>query len=101
MGGGIPIEPKEVEVIVAPKEGKFSKWWKKLVYEEYHITIWFVAAKEVDADGGTSYKRVPKKYKAVKINKVSPKLIKFIDLEKRPVEIRSEEPMNWDLIKVY
>jgi hypothetical protein len=77
------------------------RWWKKLIYEEYHLTIWFVAAKELDTEGNTSYRRVSKSYKAVKIKKVTPKLIQFTDMNYRPVEIRSEEPMNWDLIKVY
>ena len=77
------------------------RWWKKLIYEEYHLTIWFVAAKELDAEGNTSYRRVSKSYKAIKMKKVTPKLIQFTDLNYRPVEIRSEEPMNWDLTKVY
>ena len=100
MGGGIPIHEEEEEV-VTPKENKFITWWKKLIYEEYHLTIWFVEGKSVDGTGNESYKRVEKFYKALKISKISPKLIKFTDLEKRPVEIRSEEPMNWDLVKVY
>tara|TARA_B110001454_G_C12641661_1_gene401485 strand:+ start:70 stop:399 length:330 start_codon:yes stop_codon:yes gene_type:complete len=82
-------------------ENWLVRWWKRLIYEEYHLIIWFVAAKEVDIDGSTSYRRVSKSYKAIKIKKITPKLIKFTDINYRPVEIRSEEPMNWDLTKVY
>tara|TARA_B110000263_G_C15142634_1_gene434072 strand:+ start:70 stop:399 length:330 start_codon:yes stop_codon:yes gene_type:complete len=82
-------------------ENWLVRWWKRLIYEEYHLIIWFVAAKEVDIDGSTSYRRVSKSYKAIKIKKITPKLIKFTDMNYRPVEIRSEEPMNWDLTKVY
>lgn len=102
MGGGVELPARKPTVQVAvPKENWLVRWWKKIIYEEYHLTIWFVAAKEVDAEGNTSYRRVAKSYKAIKVNKISPKLIKFVDMEKHPVEIRSEEPMNWDLIKVY
>tara|TARA_R110000796_G_scaffold108608_3_gene219680 strand:+ start:622 stop:933 length:312 start_codon:yes stop_codon:yes gene_type:complete len=103
MGGGVPIEPKEITepVVFTAKESKFLTWWKTLVYEEYHLTIWFVDGKTVDSDGNATYNRIPKKYKAVKISKISPKLIKFTNMNKQPVEIRSEEPMNWDLVKVY
>ena len=98
MGGGVPIHEEE---IVVPKESRILKWWKTLVYEEYHLTIWFVDGKTVDSDGNATYNRIPKKYKAIKISKISPKLIKFTNMNKQPVEIRSEEPMNWDLVKVY
>tara|TARA_B100001059_G_scaffold52321_3_gene46027 strand:+ start:187 stop:495 length:309 start_codon:yes stop_codon:yes gene_type:complete len=102
MGGGVELPARKEPVkAVVPKESKLVAWWKKLIYEEYHLTIWFVEGKTVDGNGNATYKRIPKKYKAVKVNKISPKLIKFVDMEKHPVEIRSEEPMNWDLIKVY
>ena len=94
-------EEKEAADALVSKESALVRWWKKLIYEEYHLTIWFVAAKELDAGGAPTYSRVPKSYKAIKISKITPKLIKFTDMNKRPVEIRSEEPMNWDLIKVY
>ena len=98
------IKVEERETVVEKelkKENWLVRWWKKIIYEEYHLTIWFVASKEIDANGNTSYSRVPKSYKAIKVSKVTPKLIKFTDMNKRPVEIRSEEPMNWDLMKVY
>ena len=100
MGGGIPIKPREEEVLV-PKESKILKWWKRLIYEEYHLTIWFVEGKVVDGNGNASYKRVEKFYKATKVGKLTPKFIKFTNMDKQPVQIRSEEPMNWDLVKVY
>ena len=100
MGGGVPIHEEEVEVLV-PKESKLLKWWKTLIYEEYHLTIWFVEGKTVDGNGNASYKRVEKHYKATKISKITPKFIKFTNMDKQPVQIRSEEPMNWDLVKVY
>jgi hypothetical protein len=96
-------EKREKEKVVenVVKENWLVHWWKKVIYEEYHLTIWFVASKEVDANGNTSYKRVEKYYKAMKVGKLTPKLIKFVDMDKQSVEIRSEEPMNWDLVKVY
>jgi hypothetical protein len=107
MAGGIPIEPRQAGAAKgatarpASKENWLVRWWKVLIYEEYHLRIWFVAEKVVDTDGTKRYSRVSKSYKALRIIKISPKLIKFTDTSKRSVEIRSEEPMNWDLIKVY
>ena len=82
------------------KENRFVAWFKALFLEEYHLTIWFVANKVV-TDDGEEYTRTPKEYKAKTIKVLKPHLIRFEDLKGRDVQIRSEEPMNWDLIKVY
>ena len=82
------------------KENRFVAWVKTLFLEEYSLTIWFVANKVV-TDDGAEYTRTPKQYRVKRIKPLKPHLIKFEDLDGREVQIRSEEPMNWDLIKVY
>ena len=71
MGGGVEL-PARKNTVQVPKENWLVRWWKKIIYEEYHLTIWFVAAKEVDAEGNTSYRRVAKSYKAIKVKKITP-----------------------------
>tara|TARA_B100000029_G_scaffold455757_1_gene483245 strand:- start:1930 stop:2202 length:273 start_codon:yes stop_codon:yes gene_type:complete len=83
------------------KENKFINWLKKLWYEEYTLTIWFAGRKVIDEKGREEYVRTPKKYEVAKMETLKPHLIKFEDLDGQEVEIRSEEPMNWDLVKRY
>lgn len=83
------------------KDSWLVRWWKTLIYEEYKLTIYFVAAKIIDERGNEIYSREPKHYKASKFYSLKPKFIKFKDDEDQIIEIKSEEPMNWDLVKVY
>jgi|TARA_B100001094_G_scaffold150376_1_gene145511 hypothetical protein len=83
------------------KDKWLVRWWKTLIYEEYKLTIYFVANKTVDERGRETYTRTPKHYKATKFYSLKPKFIKFKDDEDQIIEIKSEEPMNWDLVKVY
>tara|TARA_B100001250_G_scaffold104529_1_gene88201 strand:+ start:6716 stop:7009 length:294 start_codon:yes stop_codon:yes gene_type:complete len=83
------------------KDNWLVRWWKTLIYEEYKLTIYFVASKVVDERGNEIYSREPKHYKASKFYSLKPKFIKFKDDENQIIEIKSEEPMNWDLVKVY
>tara|TARA_Y100000590_G_scaffold87048_3_gene97523 strand:+ start:6277 stop:6567 length:291 start_codon:yes stop_codon:yes gene_type:complete len=92
-------EEEKIEHVV--KDNWLVRWWKTLIYEEYKLTIYFVAAKVIDERGNTIYSREPKHYKASKFYSLKPKFIKFKDDENQIIEIKSEEPMNWDLVKVY
>lgn len=94
-------EEEEEKIEHEVKEGFFANWFKKLVYEEYKLTIWFVAEKVIDQNGNEIYSRVPKHYKAVKFYSLKPTFIKFKDDADQLIEIKTAEPMNWDLVKVY
>ena len=91
----------EPEIEYEVKESRFINWLKKLWYEEYDLTIWFVASRIITENGDEEYTRTPKYYKAIKIHTLKPHLIKFEDIDRQEVQIRSEEPLNWDLIKRY
>lgn len=95
------IVDEEDKIEHAVKDNWLVRWWKTLIYEEYKLTIYFVAAKVIDERGNEIYSREPKHYKAVKFYSLKPKFIKFKDDENQIIEIKSEEPMNWDLVKVY
>lgn len=83
------------------KDNFLVRWWKTVIYEEYKLTIYFVAAKVVDERGNEIYSRAPKHYKATKLYSLKPNFIKFKDNENQVIEIKSTEPMNWNLVKVY
>ena len=83
------------------KDNWLVYWWKRVWYEEYHLTIYFVANKTVDERGRETYTRTPKKYKAERIYTLKPHIIKFKDDNDQIIEIKSAEPMNWDLVKRY
>ena len=83
------------------KDNWLVYWWKRIWYEEYHLTIYFVANKTVDERGRETYTRTPKKYKAERIYTLKPNIIKFKDDNDQIIEIKSAEPMNWDLVKRY
>jgi hypothetical protein len=95
------IVDEEEKIEHAVKDNWLVRWWKTLIYEEYKLTIYFVAAKVIDERGNEIYSREPKHYKASKFYSLKPKFIKFKDDENQIIEIKSEEPMNWDLVKVY
>ncbi len=79
---------------------KIIAWWKSLFQSEYKLTIYFAHVTGVDEDGKALYTRTPKFYNVREIIILKPNIIKFKDLDKQVVEIKSHEPMNWDLIKV-
>ena len=92
---------KNPEFEHAVKDNWLVYWWKRIWYEEYHLTIYFVANKTVDERGRETYTRTPKKYKASRIYTLKPNIIKFKDDNDQIIEIKSAEPMNWDLVKRY
>lgn len=89
------------EKVKPKKENRFIKWLKTLWYEEYHLTIWFAGKITVKEDGNKEYLRTPKDYEVSVVHTLKPNLIKFTNTDGELIQIRSEEPMNWDLIKKY
>ncbi len=79
---------------------KIIAWWKSLFYQEYKLTIYFGSVAGIDEDGKAMYMRTPKFYNVREIISLKPNIIKFIDIDKNVVEIKSHEPMNWDLVRV-
>ena len=76
-----------------------AAWWiclwntvKGWFQERYEIVVSF-NREYGDADD--------KKYIAKKIYKQTEKHLKFKDEDDQLIEIRTHEPMNWDLVKVY
>ena len=83
------------------KDNWFVHWWKTITREEYQLTVYFASEKEIDEKGRETFRSTPKKYSAKKFYSLKPNYIKFKDEDDQLIEIRTHEPMNWDLVKVY
>tara|TARA_Y100000287_G_scaffold119974_1_gene96586 strand:+ start:784 stop:1023 length:240 start_codon:yes stop_codon:yes gene_type:complete len=77
------------------------EWLKRLLYEEWEITIFYPAETRVLADGTRVESLKPKTYRAKALKKISEKHFKFIDTDGVLHEIKVVNPVGYDIKKVY
>lgn len=77
------------------------EWWLKLIKEEYELEIYFPAHIETSADGVTKETWAPKIYKAKSIKKITSTHFQFVDIDGIPVEIKTVNPVGYNLRKIY
>ena len=75
--------------------------WFKIIYEEYELTVWYLKDSVRDKDGNITTTRSHKRYLLKKISKKTPKHIKGKDMEGRAFEIRTLEPFDYQIRKIY
>lgn len=75
--------------------------WFKIFYEEYELTVWFLKDSERDNRGNIVTTRTHKRYLLKKITKKTPKHIKGKDMDNRAFEIRTVEPFDYQIRKIY
>lgn len=75
--------------------------WFKIFYEEYELTVWFLKDSERDNRGNIVTTRTHKRYLLKKITKKTPKHIKGKDMDGRAFEIRTVEPFDYQIRKIY
>jgi hypothetical protein len=73
----------------------------KIIYEEYELTVWYLKDAVKDKDGNITTTRTSKRYLLKKITKKTPKHIKGKDMEGRLFEIRTVEPFDFQIRKIY
>jgi len=73
----------------------------KLLYEEYELTVWYLKDSVRDKDGNITTTRSHKRYLLKKISKKTPKHIKGKDMDGRAFEIRTVEPFDYQIRKIY
>lgn len=71
---------------------KIKNWWLGLIKEEYHLEVWFL-----NDIGG----RTKKDFVLKSISKRTNKHIKGILLDGTPLEIKTAEPFDFCLKKIY
>jgi len=75
--------------------------WFKIFYEEYELTVWYLKDSERDSYGNIVTTRTHKRYLLKKISKKTPKHIKGKDMDGRAFEIRTVEPFDYQIRKIY
>ena len=77
-----------------------SNWFKKIAYEEYELTVWFKDKEEI-IDGIKIHPRSKKVFKLKSVSKKTPTHIKGTELDGKNFEIRTVEPFDYMLRKIY
>ena len=77
------------------------EWLKRLLYEEWEITIFYPAETRVLADGTRVESLKPKTYRAKALKKISEKHFKFVDTDGVLHEIKVVNPVGYVIKKVY
>ena len=78
-----------------------ARLWFKFYYEEYELTVWYLQDAIRDKDGNITTTRTSKRYLLKSISKKSPKHIKGKDMDGRQFEIRTVEPFDYQIRKIY
>tara|TARA_B100001287_G_scaffold212044_1_gene180895 strand:- start:312 stop:560 length:249 start_codon:yes stop_codon:yes gene_type:complete len=77
-----------------------SNWFKELAYEEYELTVWFKDKEEI-IDGRKIHPRTKKVFRLKNVSKKTPTHIKGQELDGKNFEIRTVEPFDYMLRKIY
>ena len=80
---------------------KFKQWWFTLFHDEFEITVYFPGKVEILENGSRIESADPKTYRAKVIKKLTQKHIIFIDLEGRKHEIKTVNPVGYDVKQLY
>ena len=80
---------------------KIKNWIISLFKEEYELEIYFPAHIETNADGVTRETWSPKVYKAKSIKKITSTHFQFVDIDGIPVEIKTVNPVGYNLKKTF
>ena len=78
------------------------QWWNELIYEEYELTVWFDGGSSEDKDGNLTPNPKSKKVFSLKsISKRTPTHIKGSELDGKSFEIRTVQPFDYMIRKIY
>ena len=94
-------QEEEVELITISVWARIKHWWRRLVREEWELTIYFISEAKFFEDGSRAHNYAPKSYRAKAIKKLTQTHIIFIDLLGIKHEIKVVEPVGYDLRKIY
>ena len=76
---------------------RFWYWLLSLFKKEYEVTVWFEGSTVTNPDGTKVATRDPKTYLCSSIVKISQKHIKLILTTKELVEIKTVNPVGYDI----
>lgn len=76
------------------------EYFKKIAYEEYELTVWFQDKEEI-IDGRKIHPKSKKVFKLKSVSKKTPTHIKGKELDGTDFEIRTVQPFDYMLRKIY
>lgn len=76
---------------------RFWYWILSLFLKEYEVTVWFEGHTTINQDGSKTTMREPKTFRCSKVHKLSPKHIKLTQTDKVKVEIKTVNPVGYDV----
>ena len=77
-------------------------WWNTLIKEEFELTVWFDGGVVTDADGNTTPNPKSKKvFSLESISKRTPTHVKGVELDGKAFEIRTVQPFDYMIRKIY
>ena len=79
---------------------RFWSWILSLFIDEYEVTIYFPGETEQKPDGTKVSTFNPKMYTCKKLQKITAKHFKFVTVDKIPVEIKTVNPVGFDVRKI-
>jgi len=77
-----------------------KRWWNKAIYEEYELTVWFKDQEQI-IEGRKVHPHSKKIFKLKSISKRNPKHIKGKELDGNDFEIRTVQPFDYMIRKIY
>lgn len=81
---------------------KLKQWWLRLIREEYHLTVYFVVAAVSNPETGEkTVTRTKKTFKLKSVNKRKQNHFTGTDINGNWIEIKTVEPFDYYLEKVY
>jgi len=79
-----------------------TNWWNTLIREEYELTVWFDGGTREDAEGNLLPNPKSKKVFQLKsISKRTPTHVKGVELDGKAFEIRTVQPFDYMIRKIY
>jgi len=79
---------------------KLWQWFLNLFVDKWEVTIYFAGEVVEKPDGSKSIGRNPKTYVCKKLKKVSDKHMKLVLEDGRSIEIKTVEPVGYDITKI-
>ena len=76
------------------------EYFKRIAYEEYELTVWFKDQEEI-IEGRKIHPRSKKVFKLKSISKRNPTHVKGKELDGKDFEIRTVEPFDYMIRKIY
>ena len=78
-----------------------TKWWKTVTLEQWELTVWFVDSTTTDVEGNVTQSKSKKVFTLTDVTKKTNTHFIGKDADGNKVEIKTVEPFDFYLRKIY